>query len=192
MRNDLAEAQANVANIADPELKRIAFESELARIAEQRKRLDRWVGYAGGLAGLAAVILGIFISIEGYNDAKVKDAVARGQEAEARLKEAEARKVEAHKPSIELRKNRYLEILKVVGEIAAQDQDPEKLKAAKRRFWELYWAELSLVEDSQIEGTMVELGKLIDPSMQKTPLQDKTHSFALLIRSKITTLEAVR
>jgi hypothetical protein len=178
----LTEAEAEVAHIADPDLKKIAFQAELNRVAERRKQLDRWLGYAGGFATVVAVAIGIFTSVAGYNDARQKEAVAR-------QKEAEARQAEAIKPFIEMKRQRYAEILQVVGALAAQKQDPEKLAKARVRFWELYWAELTVVEDEDVEAAMVHLGELIDPGHETTALQDKTLDFAKLIRRKITTLQ---
>lgn len=188
--NYLAEAEARVAALRDPELKRVAFQAELERIAQRRKRAERWLGYVGGLATVIAVSIGIFTSVASFNDAKRKEAVARDQEALARQKEAEARQAEAMRPFVEMRRQRYVEILQVVGTLAAQEQDPEKLQKAKRRFWELYWAELTLVEDKDIEKAMMGLGKLLDPNMEPSELQQQTYRFAHLIRTKLLTLES--
>ena len=187
--NYLLEAEAKVAALRDPELKRIAFQAELERLAQRRKRAERWLGYAGGLATVIAVCIGIFSSIAAFNDAKRNEAVARDQEALARQKEAEAREAEAMRPFIEMKRQRYVEILQVVGTLAAPDQDPVKTTKAKRRFWELYWAELTLVEDKDIEKAMKDLGALFEPNLKPSELQGQTYRFAHLIRQKLLTLE---
>ncbi len=44
-------------------------------------------------------------------------------------------------------------------------------KAARERFWELYWGPLSMVEDSAIEGWMIRAGALLGNPRDPVPAQ---------------------
>ncbi len=92
---------------------------------------------------------------------------------EARLKEAEARKIEAAKPFSELRRTVYLEAVKTAAIIAIPEgRTQDEITLAKRRFRELYVAELSMVEDQAVAQKMVALASAVDPELRSlTPAQ---------------------
>jgi len=99
-----------------------------------------------------SVVAGVVISVLSFND--------------TRLKEAEARALEADKPFVELRRAVYLETVKTAAIIANPDgRLPEELAKAKRRFRELYVAELTMVEDSHVASKMVGLAKAVDTDL---------------------------
>jgi ABC-type branched-subunit amino acid transport system ATPase component len=99
-----------------------------------------------------SVVAGVVISVLSFNA--------------TRLKEAEARALEADKPFVELRRNTYLEAVKTAAMIANPDgRSPEDLAKAKRRFRELYVAELTMVEDLEVARKMVNLAKAVDPEL---------------------------
>lgn len=169
------EAIANVAGISDLEMKKIAFQAELTRLADLRKRWERRVGWAASIAGVLSVMIGIMLSIASF--------------ALARHREDETRRQALLQPSLELRRNRYLDILSTLGKIAADDQDDKTLVEAKRRFWELYWADLSLVEDDEVKKAMQELGGMLKSGASLSTFQQSTYKFASLIRQRIVKLE---
>jgi len=85
-----------------------------------------------------------------------------------RQKEAEARRTEAEKPFQELRRAVYLEAVKTAGVIAnPEDHGEEDVRRAKRRFRELYVAELTMVESTEVAGKMVDLAGAVDPGLRK-------------------------
>ncbi len=90
-----------------------------------------------------------------------------------RQKEAEARRFEAERPFQELRRSVYLEAVKTAGVIAnPEDHTPQDLVQAKRRFRELYVAELTMVESMEVAGKMVGLARAVDPDLANpTPSQ---------------------
>jgi hypothetical protein len=101
-----------------------------------------------------SVVAGVVISVLSFNA--------------TRDKEAEARALEADRPFVELRRSTYLEAVKTAAIIANPDgRSPDDLSKAKRRFRELYVAELTMVEDPDVESKMVNLAKAVDPELAK-------------------------
>jgi hypothetical protein len=99
-----------------------------------------------------SVVAGVVISVLSFNATRVK--------------EAEARALEADRPFVELRRSTYLEAAKTAAIIANPDgRSPDDLSKAKRRFRELYVAELTMVEDLDVENKMVNLAKAVDPEL---------------------------
>ena len=100
----------------------------------------------GNFITTISVVVGIVISVLNFRIAK---------EAEA-----ESRKIEAAKPFLELRQKLYLEALTNASILASKNlhTDDEVTKATKR-FAELYWGELSLIEEASIEASMVAVAR---------------------------------
>jgi hypothetical protein len=73
------------------------------------------------------------------------------------------RLTEARKPFLELQLKTYTAAAEVAGRLASiQDTADKDWQDAKRRFYALYWSELSLVEDQAVEGRMVKLEHALD------------------------------
>lgn len=101
-----------------------------------------------------SVVVGVVISVWSLNT--------------TRLKEAEARALEADKPFVELRRKTYLEAVKTAAIIAnPEGRSSEEMLNAKRRFRELYVAELTMVEDGDVARRMVQLAEAVDPDLRK-------------------------
>jgi hypothetical protein len=117
-----------------------------------------------------SVVVGVVISVLSFNAAKNKEAVAR--------------QIEASRPFLQLRQSLYTEAIKAAAILANPDTHTEvELVAAKKRFRELYVAELSMVEASEVEGKMVALAAQIDPELTKfTPAQRATYELAHALR----------
>lgn len=117
-------------------------------MAEPRTKLE----LATSTVQVLSVVAGVVISVLSFNA--------------ARLKEAEARAIEADKPFVELRRCVYLEAVKTVAIIAnPEGRTQDELDKAKRRFRELYVAELTMVEDSDVASRMVSLAQAVDPEL---------------------------
>jgi hypothetical protein len=117
-------------------------------MAESRSKLE----LATSTVQVLSVVAGVVISVLSLNA--------------ARLKEAEARALEADKPFVELRRCVYLEAVKTAAIIAnPEGRTQDELDKAKRRFRELYVAELTMVEDSTVASRMVSLAQAIDPEL---------------------------
>jgi hypothetical protein len=68
--------------------------------------------------------------------------------------QTETRQIEARKPFLDRQLTLYTEATKVAAIIATSD-DPAQLATSRQRFLELYWGELSLVENRGVETAMV-------------------------------------
>lgn len=77
--------------------------------------------------------------------------------------QAESRHLEARKPFLDRQLILYTEITRTAAVLAAGalPGDDHLRGEAERRFWELYWGELALVEDRGVEAAMVEFGDAI-------------------------------
>lgn len=108
---------------------------------------------------VVSVVSGVVISVLSFNA--------------TRDKESEARKIEAEKPFVELQRKIYLETVQTAAIIANPDgRSTDELLKAKRRFRELYVAELTMVEDRNVEQGMVALAAAVDPDLRNlTPGQ---------------------
>ena len=67
------------------------------------------------------------------------------------------RKIEATRPFLERQLKLYPEAAHVAA-ILATSQDGAERASAYKRFWELYWGELALVENQDVEAAMVAFG----------------------------------
>jgi hypothetical protein len=98
-----------------------------------------------------SVVTGVVISVLSFNWTRLK---------------------EAQKPFLELRQKLYMEAVQQAGILAnPSDHTADEMKAARRRFRELYVAELSMVESPWVETKMVELAKQIDPGCAKSRIR---------------------
>ncbi|MBJ7312394.1 hypothetical protein ACFOLJ_19260 [Rugamonas sp. CCM 8940] len=101
---------------------------------------------------VVSVVVGVVISVVSFNTTQQRAA--------------EARAVEVAKPFHDLRRAVYLETVKASAVIATPDgHKPEDVANAKRRFRELYVAELSMVEAPEVEGAMIAFAKAADPKL---------------------------
>jgi hypothetical protein len=117
-------------------------------MAEARTKLE----LVATTVQVLSVVAGVVISVLSFNA--------------TRLKEAEARALEADKPFVELRRSIYLEAVKTAAIIAnPEGRSPDDLVKAKRRFRELYVAELTMVEDPDVASRMVDLARAVDPEL---------------------------
>jgi hypothetical protein len=112
---------------------------------EKNEMFKSWATYITTLS----IIVGIVISVLNFKVAKEK--------------EVQSRKIEAAKPFLELRQKLYFEALNKASILASQElHTDEEIKNAKKRFYELYWGELSLVEESSIESDMILIAKSLE------------------------------
>jgi hypothetical protein len=117
-----------------------------------------------------SVVVGVVISVLSFNA--------------TRDKEAEARRIEASKPFLELRQKLYLDAVKSAAILANREGYSEaELAAAKRRFRDLYIAELSMVESREVEARMRNLAAAVDPSLTRfSPAQEAAYNLAHTLR----------
>ena len=87
--------------------------------------------------------------------------IARRDKLEAERREgerlSEARRIEATRPFLEKQLDLYAEAARVCARIASAHDGA----GAVARFWELYWGELALVENREVEAKMVRFGQAL-------------------------------
>jgi hypothetical protein len=125
----------------------------------------------GKTVQVVSVVAGVVISVLSFNA--------------TREKEAEARRIEASKPFLELRQTLYMEAVKAAGVLANREGYSEReVAAAKRRFRELYVAELSMVESPEVEARMMDLAAKTDPSLSSlNPAQRAAYDLSHALRN---------
>ena len=130
------------------------------------------------LIQVLSVVVGAVISILSFNNARVK-------EAEARKSDFEKRQIEAAKPLLELRQKRYMETIEAVSVLATPDKHtPQELDKARKRFEELYWGELSMVEEKGVEAAMVRVRQSLD-SGSASEIQKSTYNLSHILRDSL-------
>ena len=111
-----------------------------------------WIDALSKTVQVISVVAGVVISVLSFNT--------------TRAKEAEARKIEAMKPFFEQRQKLYMEAVHAAAVLGNPDVHTNKeLNAAKKRFRQLYVAELTMVESQGVEKNMVKLAGAVDPSL---------------------------
>lgn len=120
----------------------------------------------GSTAQVLSVVVGVVISVLSFNATRIKEAEALRQQADAQRLRAEALRREAVRPFLELRQEMYTEAVKAAAILTnPESHTEEELSTAKKRFRELYVAELSMVESPVVEGKMKALAEVIDPPL---------------------------
>jgi hypothetical protein len=117
-----------------------------------------------------SVVAGVVISVMSFNA--------------TREKEAEARELEAAKPFFTLRQNLYSEAVKAAGVLANPEvHSKEEIANSRKRFRELYVAELTMVEAKEVEATMKAMAASVDPDLLKmTKAQIAAYNLAHALR----------
>lgn len=168
----VAQADAATAGVVDPEMKRIAFEKTLDDL--RASDTTNWLDSAAKLIQAIVVVVGVVVSVLSFNAARDTEAHATKAQAEAkslefakyrdqRENELIKRKAEGAKPFLELRQRLYSEAVQTAAVLGnPKDHSEDEIKKAKKRFRELYVAELSLVEGLGVEEKMVGLAKAVD------------------------------
>jgi hypothetical protein len=81
-----------------------------------------------------------------------------------------ARLFESRRPFLELQLKLYTETAQIAGKIVVPGLPQNERQAAVRRFWELFWSELAVVEGDQVERAMVQVGQALRKMEQGEPL----------------------
>ncbi len=99
-------------------------------------------------------------------------------------KELAQQRIEATKPFLERQLKLYTEASQVAALIATSDEKSETQKAVTR-FWQLYWGELALVENKEVESEMVAMGRAITTGANRDALQQASLSLAHACRESL-------
>jgi hypothetical protein len=124
-----------------------------------------------------SIVAGVVISVLSFND-------TRNKEAEACVAQAEAARLEAAKPFLELRQKLYMEALAAAGVLSSPElHDAKELADARKRFRQLYVAELSMVECPNVEVSMRNLAEAIDEEVTNfSPAQSAAFQLSHALR----------
>jgi hypothetical protein len=79
-------------------------------------------------------------------------------------RQAEASRVavrESQKPFLERQLAFYFEAAKATGTLSTRGLQDQEWASARKRFWELYWGELGVVESRQVASGMVAFGNTL-------------------------------
>ncbi len=126
----------------------------------------------GAFITTISVVVGIVISVMNFRIAKEK--------------EAESIKIETAKPFLELRQKLYLEALNNASVLASKElHTEEEVVKAKKRFAELYWGELSLIEERSIEATMMAIADAEHLTDSITTTQQNVYALAHHMRESL-------
>lgn len=142
------------------------------------------------LIQVLSIVVASLLSIWSFNEARKKEAEARIVEAtkyqNQRSDEIRKQRIEAAKPFLEIRQQKYMEAIKVAGILAnPKDHTPQELKEAEKRFSELYWAELSLVEAKEVESSMVGMARALGKYSEITEEQQAAIGLAHALRDSL-------
>ncbi len=129
------------------------------------------------LGAVASFIWGVWV----WDDKSKKELVQAEKES---LRLAESRRIESTKPFLERQLALYTEASQVAAVLATSIDDADRRKA-KERFWKLYWGELALVENSQVEASMVELGDALKLDKKQVELQQLSLNLAKACRNSL-------
>lgn len=107
---------------------------------------------------LIVLLIGIAIPFYQYVNTLKKEQREREDkrihEEAQRNKEVEAAAREARKPFLERQQTLYFEAASAASKLATLESGAER-DASRKRFYHLFWGELSVVEDELVEGAMV-------------------------------------
>lgn len=147
-------------------------------MSENRQgRFESGLKLLSPLLAVAAFFWGIYT----YRDT-VHQQLA-GAEADAR-RTGETRRIEATRPYLDKQLALYTEATKVTATIATSTNSKEIEKATKR-FKELYWGELALVERSAVEGAMASFQKALDTKQGQDTLAPLALNLAHACRDEL-------
>jgi len=110
------------------------------------KYAERWVKLLTPFLAVAAFAWGVWK----HFDEKTAERMRLQNE---QVKEQSQRRIEATKPFLEQQLAFYVEATRSASVLATAD-DPAVLAVARARFLQLFWGELALVEDGDVEPAM--------------------------------------
>jgi hypothetical protein len=115
---------------------------------------------------LLGILFGVYQFNKGQESLQEKELVQQNKELQQRAFELEKMQLgnefEAIAKFKEMQAVKYKEATETISSIIySDDYASDKFKKDLERFWQLYWVELSAVEDQQVEAAMVSLGNVI-------------------------------
>ena len=130
---------------------------------------------------MAGILIGVWQFNEGQKNLQTKELEQRQFELEKMLI---GNQFEAIAKFKEIQSVKYKEATETIsGIIYSDDYHSDEFRENLKRFWQLYWVELSAVEDGQVESAMVLLGHFIEGlekrNFENMTEEDKSELFRL-------------
>jgi hypothetical protein len=98
--------------------------------------------------------------------------------------QAETRRIEATRPFLDRQLGLYTEATLAAATLATSSSK-EELTLSRQRFWSLFWGELALVEDTQVEAAMVRFGEALVAGKAGSELQGLSLKLAHACRDSL-------
>jgi hypothetical protein len=133
------------------------------------------------LAGLLTIGFGIAWPIWQYTSGLEEKRKSDEKQAKITLFTAER---EAKKPFLERQWALYTEATNAASQLATLNDGTDHEKARKR-FYQLYWGELSMVEDPQVESAMVKFNEALEAN-HRDEMRDKAYLLAHACRDSLS------
>jgi hypothetical protein len=164
---------------------------------EAQTKIELVIKIIGPIITVTGILIGVWQFNKGQRNMQIKELEQRQFE----LKKMQiGNQFEAIAKFKELQSKKYTEATEVISNIIYTDNyQSDDFKKSLRRFWQLYWVELSAVEDSQVETAMVRLGNHIEllsakdfqnvTESEKKELHSLGYSVAQAIKSSSKTWE---
>ncbi len=127
---------------------------------ETQAKIESAVKIIVPIITVAGILIGIWQFNEGQKNMQTKELEQRQFE----LKKMQiGNEFEAIAKFKELQSKKYTEATETISNIIYTDNyQSVELKNNLKRFWQLYWVELSAVEDGEVESAMFKLGQHIE------------------------------
>jgi len=140
-------------------------------------QLEQWLKVLGVAGAIASFVWGVFVW-------KEKSEADRDLQRIETQRLAQSRRIEATKPFLERQLRLYTEATEVAAVIATSSDEKQGSKALER-FWQLYWGELALVENREVENAMVALGEAIKANASRGALEQASLRLARACRRSL-------
>jgi hypothetical protein len=122
-----------------------------------------------------------FWGIYTYHDTSKNQLEAQIAEAK---RSAETRRIEATLPYLNKQLDLYTEATQITA-IIATSIDQEEISIATKRFNELYWGELAMVERSEVAQAMVDFHRALEDNKGKVELKNLALKLAHACRDEL-------
>lgn len=87
-------------------------------------------------------------------------------------RDVDTRNLEARKQYLTRQLDLYTDATRTAAKLSTSSRDSSEGVTAERRFWELYWGELSMVENREVEGAMKNMGDCLRGDCNGCPQSD--------------------
>ena len=140
-------------------------------------KLELWLKWVGSILAILAFFWGVYT----YKDTAEQKLAAQKLD---NLRTAETRRIEASRPYLDKQLQLYTEATQVTAKIATS-KDQEEIEKATKRFKELYWGELALVERGGVVGAMIAFRKALDAKTSQNELAPLALALAHACRDEL-------